>query len=62
MQGLPVAVNMIWLVANTTVRAPKATLELPVTGAPLVDGVPAPRKRRVDIVLPAAPHRRSSIA
>ena len=62
MQGLPVAVNMIWLVANTTVRAPKATLELPVTGAPIVDGVPAPRKRRVDIVLPTAPHRRSSIA
>ena len=62
MQGLPVAVNMIWLVANTTVRAPKATLELPVTGAPIVDGVPAPRKRRVDILLPTPPHRRQSIA
>jgi hypothetical protein len=53
MQGLPVAVNMIWLVANTTVRAPKAALEMPVTGAPIVDG-PSPRKRRVDVVLPGA--------
>jgi len=60
MQGLPVAVNMIWLVANTTVRAPKAALEMPVTGAPIVDG-PSPRKRRVDVILPAPPHR-SSIA
>ena len=50
-QGLPVAVNMIWLVANTTVRAPKL---LPVAGVPIVDGAPPPRKRRVDIVLPSA--------
>jgi|KBSMisStandDraft_5_1062788.scaffolds.fasta_scaffold135269_2 anti-sigma factor RsiW len=57
MQGLPVAVNMIWLVANTTVRAPKAALELPVTGVPIVDGTPAPRKRRVDVVLPTQAHR-----
>jgi hypothetical protein len=53
--GLPVAVNMVWLVANTTVRAPKTQLDLPSTG------VPAPRKRRVDIVLPQAP-RPSAIA
>ena len=51
-QGLPVAVNMIWLVANTTVRAPKL---LPVTSVPMVDGAPPPRKRRVDIVLPSTP-------
>jgi hypothetical protein len=61
MQGLPVAVNMIWLVANTTVRAPKTTLELPVTGVPMIDGTPAPRKRRVDVVLPD-PFPRSSTA
>ncbi|MEQ1728510.1 MAG: zf-HC2 domain-containing protein [Vicinamibacterales bacterium] len=55
-QGLPIAVNMVWLVANTTVRAPKAsTLELPV-------GVSSPpRKRRVDVALPQTP-RRSSVA
>lgn len=57
-QGLPVAVNMIWLVANTTVRAPKgATLDLPVVS----DGSATPRKRRVDVLLPHGP-RRSSIA
>jgi hypothetical protein len=61
MQGLPVAVNMIWLVANTTVRAPKTTLEMPVTGVPMIDGAPAPRKRRVDVVLPGPPPH-SSIA
>jgi len=59
MQGLPVAVNMIWLVANTTVRAPKAALEMPVTGVPSIDAAPAPRKRRVDIVLPTMPPRHS---
>lgn len=54
-QGLPIAVNMIWLVANTTVRAPKvATLDLPVpvASAPAATNV-GPRKRRVDIVLPS---------
>ncbi len=56
-QGLPIAVNMIWLVANTTVRAPKlSTLELPVAS----DGA-SPRKRRVDVHLPHTP-RRSSVA
>ncbi len=56
-QGLPIAVNMIWLVANTTVRAPKAsTLELPVVS----DGVSiSPRKRRVDVPLPQTPLRPS---
>lgn len=50
--GLPVAVNMVWLVANTTVRGSKAALDLPVTG------VPVPRKRRVHLTLPAViPHR-----
>ncbi len=58
-QGLPIAVNMIWLVANTTVRAPKtSTLELPVVS---VGGSSGPRKRRVDVSLPHTPHR-SSVA
>lgn len=38
--GLPVAVSMVWLVANTTVRASKAALDLQATT------VPAPRKGR----------------
>ncbi len=38
--GFPVAVNMVWLVAKTTVRGTKG-LTLPETG------VPMPRKRRV---------------
>ncbi|MEQ1910694.1 MAG: zf-HC2 domain-containing protein [Vicinamibacterales bacterium] len=42
--GLPVAVNMIWLVANTTVRGSKPSLDLPQTGPP------APRKRRVNVL------------
>lgn len=53
--GLPVAVNVVWLVANTTVRAPKAsTLDLPVNNAPASEGapMPTPRKRRVDVVMP----------
>jgi hypothetical protein len=54
--GLPIAVNMIWLVANTTVRAPKGTLEFPV------QGVPAPRKRRVDLLIPQAPRQHSATA
>jgi hypothetical protein len=54
--GLPVAVNMVWLVANTTVRGSKAALDLPTTG------VPMPRKRRVQLTLPAAPLTRSTIA
>lgn len=62
MAGLPVAVNVVWLVANTTVRAPKTTLDLPVTGASATDGssMPTPRKRRVDVVVPDT--RPSSIA
>lgn len=51
MAGLPVAVNVVWLVANTTVRAPKSALNIPITG------VPVPRKRRVDMVVPTAPRR-----
>ena len=61
--GLPVAVNVVWLVANTTVRAPKATLDAPIVPAD-ADAVvqpPAPRKRRVDVALPVA-IRRSAVA
>ena len=59
-QGLPIAVNMIWLVANTTVHAPKtATLELPVVSTDVAAS--GPRKRRVDVALPHTP-RRSSVA
>lgn len=56
--GLPVAVNMVWLVANTTVRASKAALDLPVTGVPM----PTPRKRRVDLTLPATPLPAANVA
>jgi anti-sigma factor RsiW len=56
--GLPVAVNMVWLVANTTVRAPKLRLELPAgTGVVSSSVVPTPRKRRVDVAIPPAPRR-----
>lgn len=58
-QGLPIAVNMVWLVANTTVRAPKvSTLDLhtPVVSAPVATAQ-GPRKRRVDIYLPTEPRR-----
>ena len=59
-QGLPIAVNMIWLVANTTVRAPKtATMELPVVSTDVASS--GPRKRRVDVSLQRTPHR-SSVA
>lgn len=47
--GTPVAVNMVWLVANTTVRASKRVLALPA------DVAPAPRKRQADLEVPAAP-------
>lgn len=52
--GLPVAVNMVWMVAHTTVRATKLpTLDLPVS--------PSAKKRRVDV--PSAfPGRRTAIA
>ncbi|MGC4083834.1 MAG: zf-HC2 domain-containing protein [Vicinamibacterales bacterium] len=59
-QGLPIAVNMVWLVANTTVRAPKvSTLELPVpvAGAAPTASTPGPRKRRVNLTLPTAVRR-----
>ncbi len=39
-------VNMVWLVAHTTVRGTKAALDLPVTGVEL----PTPRKRRVELI------------
>ena len=58
-QGLPIAVNMVWLVANTTVRAPKVSaleLPVPVASAPAA-ATTVPRKRRVDIVLPSEPRR-----
>jgi hypothetical protein len=45
--GLPVAVNMVWLVAHTTVRA-KVSIDLPV---------PVPKKRRV--LFEAAPPPRA---
>jgi len=58
--GLPVAVNMVWLVANTTVRAPK-TLDLPLTNTPVASAPAAsPRKRQVDLVLPITPLRSAS--
>lgn len=38
--GLPVAVSMVWLVANTTVRPSKASLDMRGTS------LPVPRKRR----------------
>lgn len=41
--GLPVAVNMVWVVANTTVRASKRALALPP------DVVPSPRKRQAEL-------------
>jgi hypothetical protein len=45
-EGSPVAVKMVWVVANTTVRPPKTTAELPVNGpAP----VPTPHKRPVTV-------------
>ncbi len=49
--GLPVAVNMVWMVARTTVRAAKAPLSL---GLPAVRSV---KKRRVDVQIPASPRR-----
>ncbi|MGE3956082.1 MAG: anti-sigma factor [Vicinamibacterales bacterium] len=59
-QGLPIAVSMVWLVANTTVRAPKVTsleLPVPVANAPATVATPGLRKRRVDILLPSEPRR-----
>lgn len=43
--GLPVAVNMVWMVAHTTVRAAKLpSIDLPVT--------PSAKKRRVVVIVP----------
>jgi hypothetical protein len=42
--GLPVAVNMVWLVAHTTVRASRPALRLPVT--------PAAKKRSASLSPP----------
>ena len=53
--GLPVAVNMVWLVAHTTVRASKS----PIIDLPTV---PAVRKRRVDLQLGPPTLPRPSIA
>jgi hypothetical protein len=44
--GSPVAVKMVWLVANTTVRASKSAMELPDAGTVQA---PPPRKRRVSV-------------
>ena len=63
MAGLPVAVNMVWLVANTTVRAPKMPLDVSAGGSSSSTAAPPPRKRRVNLTLPPAPTpRRSAIA
>jgi hypothetical protein len=45
--GLPVAVNMVWMVAHTTVRAAK----LPMIDLPAVL-TPGAKKRRVDVPAP----------
>jgi hypothetical protein len=58
-EGLPVAVNMVWLVANVTVRGKVPSLDLPV---PVASGVPSPRKRRVDVVIPVTALRRAAVA
>lgn len=63
MAGLPVAVNMVWLVANTTVRAPKMPLDVSAGSTSSSAAAPTPRKRRVNLTLPATPVlRRSAIA
>lgn len=52
--GLPVAVNMVWMVAHTTVRAAKMpSLDLPVVA-------PSAKKRRADAGV--QPDRRSAVA
>jgi hypothetical protein len=45
--GLPVAVNIVWMVAHTTVRASKGAIDLATTPV---------KKRRVDIVLTPEVH------
>ena len=57
MAGSPVAVNLVWLVANTTVRAPKLPIDVSATGSISSTSAPTPRKRRVDVLIPAAPRR-----
>ncbi len=52
--GAPVAVNLVWLVANTTVRAPKLRMDVPGAGAPS-NTTPPPRKRRVDARVSSTP-------
>lgn len=47
LDGLPVAVNMVWLVAHTTVRASRPALNLRVT--------PAAKKRTASVSVPAQP-------
>jgi anti-sigma factor RsiW len=60
--GFPVAVNMVWLVANTTVRPSKVRLDdvSAAAGATSSTAAPTPRKRRVDVVVPHTP-RPSSV-
>jgi hypothetical protein len=50
--GFPVAVNMVWLVANTTVRAPKNQTRLDFSATT----VPAPHKPRVNVAVPQKLH------
>ena len=52
--GLPIAVNMIWLVANTTVRGSKPAFEAPPAELPQT-ATPAPRKRRVNLLVSPKP-------
>jgi hypothetical protein len=42
-QGMPIAVNMVWLVTHTTVRGTEAPKVLPAA--------PAARKRRVELTV-----------
>jgi hypothetical protein len=53
--GLPVpaAVNMVWLVAHTTVRATQAGLALPRS--------PSPRKRQADVTVVVRPTQRTVV-
>jgi hypothetical protein len=51
--GLPIAVNMVWLVAHTTVRGTEAPKVVPAT--------PIAKKRRVDLTVAPSP-RKSVVA
>jgi hypothetical protein len=57
--GFPVAVNLVWLVANTTVRAPKLPLDVSSAHSSST-ATPPPRKRRVNVERQQPPHRPSA--